>query len=60
MTWDMIAHQTLNVEAVSGATVTSNALKRGVIEALEQSGVDLAALQTPVPVKVEESQRRED
>lgn len=60
MTKDMIAHQTLNVEAVSGATVTSNALKRGVIEALEQSGVDLAALQTPVPVKVEEIQRRED
>lgn len=53
MAADMIEHQSVNVDAVSGATVTSGAFKRAVMEALEKSGVDMAALQTPVPVKIQ-------
>ena len=52
MAKDIIDYQTVNVDAVSGATVTSGAFKQAVIAALEKSGVNLAALQTPVPVKI--------
>lgn len=52
LTKDIIDNQTVNVDAVSGATVTSGAFKKAVIEALEKSGVDMATLQTPVPVKI--------
>ena len=52
MAKDIIDYQTVNVDAVSGATVTSGAFKQAVIAALEKSGVNLAALRTPVPVKI--------
>lgn len=52
LTKDILEHQTVNVDAVSGATVMSGAFKRAVIDALGQSGVNLAALQTPVPTKI--------
>lgn len=52
MTKDILDYQTVNVDAVSGATVTSGAFKQAVIAALEKTGVNLAALQTPVPVKI--------
>lgn len=41
---DIVRYQTLNVDAVSGATVTSAAFKQAVGAALTQSGVNLAAL----------------
>ena len=49
---DIVRYQTLNVDAVSGATVTSAAFKQAVGAALTQSGVNLAALQKPVPQKI--------
>ena len=49
---DIVRYQTLNVDAVSGATVTSVAFKQAVGAALTQSGVNLAALQKPVPQKI--------
>ena len=52
LTDDIIKYQTLNVDAISGATVTSGAFKAAVTDALKQSGVDLAALQKPVPLKI--------
>ena len=52
LTKDILEHQTVNVDAVSGATITSGAFKRAVIDAPGQSGVNLAALQTPVPMKI--------
>lgn len=47
---EIIGYQTLNVDSISGATVTSAAFKKAVTEALEQSGVDFASLQKPVPL----------
>ena len=52
LTNDILKYQTLNVDAISGATVTSNAFKTAVKDALVKSGADLAALQKPVPPKV--------
>ena len=52
LTNDILKYQTLNVDAISGATVTSNAFKTAVKDALVKSGADLAALQKPVPTKV--------
>ena len=52
LTSDIIDNQTVNVDAVSGATVTSGAFKTAVTEALKKSGVDMAALQKPVPEKI--------
>ena len=49
MTKDILDYQTVNVDAVSGATVTSGAFKQAVIAALEKTGVNLAALQTQSP-----------
>ena len=49
---DIVRYQTLNVDAASGATVTSAAFKQAVGAALTQSGVNLAALQKPVPQKI--------
>lgn len=49
LTDEILRYQTLNVDAVAGATVTSAAFKKAVADALLQSGVNLAALQTPIP-----------
>ncbi|MDO5531208.1 flavocytochrome c [Sutterella sp.] len=53
LTKQVIDHQTLNVDAIAGATVTSGAFKKAVGDAVAQSGVNLAALQAPVPVQGE-------
>lgn len=49
LTDEILKHQTLNVDSVSGATVTSAAFKKAVGEALTKAGGNLALLQTPVP-----------
>lgn len=49
LTDQIIQHQTLNVDSISGATVTSAAFKQAVTDAVKQSGVDLTALQKAVP-----------
>ena len=48
---DILKYQTLNVDSISGATVTSAAFKKAVADALAQSGVDMAAQQSQVPPK---------
>lgn len=52
LTNEILTYQTLNADAVSGATVSSNAFKSAVKQALEKSGVDFASLQKPVPPQV--------
>lgn len=48
----IVEYQTLNVDAVTGATVTSNGLKTAVANALEGSGVELSLLQNgPKPAQ---------
>jgi len=42
----IVEGQTLAIDNVSGATVTSMAVKRGAEEALKQAGADIAALKT--------------
>lgn len=49
LTDQILRYQTLNVDSVSGATVTSAAFKKAVGEALSKAGGSLALLQTPVP-----------
>ncbi len=49
---EMVKYQTLNVDAVTGATVTSNGLKSAVANALAASGVEISLLQNgPKPVR---------
>lgn len=52
---DIVAYQTLNVDTISGATVTSNALKSAAADCVTQAGVDPSALQAQVPPKAEKS-----
>lgn len=48
----IIERQSLNVDAVSGATFTSNAILSAVTDALEQANADIAVLQSkPAPEK---------
>ena len=51
--------QTLAIEAVTGASVTSNAIVAAVSDALSESGCDLSALQT-VKEKEETKKQHED
>ena len=51
ITNDVLQYQTLNVDSVSGATVTSAAFKTALEDALTKSGVDTALLQAAVPPK---------
>ena len=44
----ILESQTLNVESISGATVSSGGIKRAIEDAVEQAGVDPAALAGPV------------
>ena len=44
----IVEAQSLNVDSVSGATVTSNAVKSAVKEAIVQAGGDVAAFEKPV------------
>lgn len=49
---DVLDYQTLNIDNVSGATVTSTALKTAIAQALEKAGGDVAQFQNPVPQKI--------
>ena len=49
---DVLQYQTLNVDNIAGATVTSTALKRAIAQAIEKAGGDIAAFQKPVPEKI--------
>lgn len=49
---DVLQYQTLNVDNVAGATVTSTALKTAIAQAIEKAGGDIAAFQKPVPEKI--------
>lgn len=49
---DVLQYQTLNVDNVAGATVTSTALKTAIAQAIEKAGGDVAAFQKPVPEKI--------
>ena len=46
---DVLQYQTLNVDNIAGATVTSTALKTAIAQAIEKAGGDIAAFQNPVP-----------
>ena len=50
----MTDNQTLNVDAVAGATLTSFAIRNAVKDALEQAGADPEAYQDPVEYETEE------
>ena len=52
---DIIASQSLAVDTVTGATISSYALVRGVSEALNQSGVDVASLEVKAPAHTPEA-----
>ena len=49
---DVLQYQTLNVDTIAGATVTSTALKTAIAQAIEKAGGDIAAFQKPVPEKI--------
>lgn len=49
---DVLQYQTLNVDNIAGATVTSIALKTAIAQAIEKAGGDIAAFQKPVPEKI--------
>ena len=49
---DVLQYQTLNVDNIAGATVTSTALKTAIAQAIEKAGGDIAAFQKPVPDKI--------
>ena len=50
---DVLQYQTLNVDNIAGATVTSTALKTAIAQAIEKAGGDIAAFQKPVPEKIQ-------
>ena len=49
---DVIEYQTLNVDNVAGATVTSTAFKTAIGQAIEKAGGNIANFQKPVPEKI--------
>lgn len=49
---DVIDFQTLNVDNIAGATVTSTALKTAIAQAIEKAGGNVAQFQKPVPQKI--------
>ena len=49
---DVLQYQTLNVDNIAGATVTSTALKTAIAQAIEKAGGDIAAFQKLVPEKI--------
>ena len=49
---DVLQYQTLNVDNIAGATVTSTALKTAIAQAIEKAGGDIAAFQKPVSEKI--------
>lgn len=55
ITKDIVEYQTLNVDSISGATITSSALKIAVADCVKQAGADPASLQQAVPAKGEKN-----
>ncbi|MDO4547623.1 MAG: flavocytochrome c [Clostridia bacterium] len=49
---DMVAAQTIAVDNVSGATMTSNGVKAAVTAALEQAGADIEAFSVPAATAI--------
>lgn len=56
----IVENQTLNVDCVSGATMTSNAILGAVKDALSQAGADAEQYQTPVTYETEEKETDTD
>lgn len=52
----IIANQTLAVDTISGATITSVAVMNAVRDALEQAGADIEALKEPVEKEITSSE----
>ena len=52
LTQEALQFQTVNVDVISGATVTSHAFKKAAAEALAQSGADMTKWTKPVPSMV--------
>ena len=50
----ILEHQSLAVDAITGATATSNAVKMAVLDCCKQAGADEAALYTAIPVSTAE------
>jgi len=57
----VVKHQTINVDSVTGATVTSAALRMALRDALEQACNDMSKIQgaVPVPDKINEEKKYE-
>ncbi len=55
----IVENQSINVEAVSGATVTSNVIKQGVAEAIKQAGGSVADFNKEIKAPVKEQQVEE-
>lgn len=53
MRTDMVEYQTLNVDSIAGATITSAAMRAAVSDCMEQAGADTAMWQEPVPARGE-------
>lgn len=51
----IVEHQSLAIDAVTGATLTSNAILTAVADAIVQAGGDPEALQTPVEAETAEA-----
>lgn len=56
---EMIEHQTTSVDVVSGATLSSFALRNAVTDALSDSGVDTALISQPIEKDTEDSEHFE-
>lgn len=57
----VVEHQSLSVDTVTGATITSRAILRGVTECLTEAGGDLEKLKAALPeVKVEDVEATAD
>lgn len=53
----MVAAQTVKVDALSGATVSSNGIKAAVTNALKQAGADIDAMPTAVKEEIPSEQK---
>ena len=45
----VIESQNLAVDAITGATATSNGIRQGIVNALTDAGMDLSGMYTPIP-----------
>ncbi|MEE3664146.1 FAD-dependent oxidoreductase [Brenneria sp. g21c3] len=56
----IVEHQSLNVDGVTGATMTSNAVKKAVADALVKAGADVARYQQKVAKQGQDEETRVD